>query len=68
LVIGYIIKFTIGFRISEEDEVTGIDETEHAETGYDFSTLGGALGLSSGHPLATASHSSSGTVAAGKEG
>ena len=68
LVIGYIIKFTIGFRISEEDEVTGIDETEHAETSYDYSTLGGGLGLSSGHPLATASQHSSGTVAAGKEG
>jgi Amt family ammonium transporter len=69
MVIGYIIKFTIGFRISEEEEVTGIDETEHAETGYDFSTLGGGLGLSAGHALsATATSSSSDAVAAGKEG
>jgi hypothetical protein len=36
-----VIKKTIGFRVEEESEVTGIDEGEHAETGYDFSTLGG---------------------------
>jgi Amt family ammonium transporter len=42
--IGMIIKKTIGFRVDEEAEVTGIDESEHAETGYDFSTLGGRLG------------------------
>ncbi len=46
LILGYIIKFTIGFRVTEDDEVTGIDETEHAETAYDFSTLRGGSGLS----------------------
>jgi Amt family ammonium transporter len=40
-IIALIIKKTIGFRVDEESEVTGIDEGEHAETGYDFSTLGG---------------------------
>jgi Amt family ammonium transporter len=40
LVLGYLIKVTIGFRIDEENEATGIDETEHAETAYDFSSLG----------------------------
>lgn len=45
-VIGFVIDKTIGFRVAEEDEVTGIDETEHAETAYDFSTLGGGAGLS----------------------
>ncbi|HEY2206680.1 MAG TPA: ammonium transporter [Pseudonocardia sp.] len=40
-IIALIIKKTIGFRVDEETEVTGIDEGEHAETGYDFSTLGG---------------------------
>jgi Amt family ammonium transporter len=44
LIIGYAIKFTIGFRVSEESEATGIDEGEHAETGYDFSTIGGRGG------------------------
>jgi hypothetical protein len=45
-----------------------VDETEHAETGYDFSTLGGGLGLSHGHSLPISSPASSETVAAGKEG
>jgi Amt family ammonium transporter len=38
-ILALIIKYTIGFRVSEEDEVAGIDEMEHAETAYDFSTL-----------------------------
>ena len=36
LVIGFAIAKTIGFRIDEEDEVEGVDFTEHSETGYDF--------------------------------
>jgi len=40
LVIGIAIQKTIGFRISEEDEVTGIDTVVHAESGYDFASLG----------------------------
>jgi Amt family ammonium transporter len=40
-VIGFLIQKTIGFRISEEDEVTGIDSIVHAETGYDLDSLGG---------------------------
>ncbi len=55
LVIGYAISKTIGFRIEEEDEVEGIDFTEHSETGYDFvSRSGGASVLSGGGPSAPA--------------
>ena len=36
----YILKFTIGLRLGEEEEADGIDEAEHAETGYDFATVG----------------------------
>src|SRR6185312_8214468 len=39
-VIGTIIQKTMGFRISEEQEVAGIDSIEHAETAYDFASLG----------------------------
>jgi Amt family ammonium transporter len=35
-VIGTVIDKSMGFRISEEDETTGIDQVEHAETGYDL--------------------------------
>jgi ammonium transporter, Amt family len=42
--IGLVIQKTIGFRITEEDEITGIDSVVHAETGYDFASLGGSGG------------------------
>ena len=46
LVIGFAISRTVGFRITEEDEVAGIDGVEHAETGYDLASLGGGSGPS----------------------
>jgi Amt family ammonium transporter len=45
-VIGKIIDKTMGFRIKEEDEVTGVDITTHAETGYDLGSVH-ASGVSS---------------------
>lgn len=48
LVIGFLIQKTVGFRITEEDEVAGIDGVEHAETGYDFASLGGSSSASLG--------------------
>ncbi len=44
LIIGYVVKFTIGFRSTREAEVEGIDVAEHAESGYDFSPSGGGGG------------------------
>ncbi|MEU0567128.1 ammonium transporter [Nonomuraea sp. NPDC005983] len=38
-VIGKVIDKTMGFRIPVEEEVTGIDVTAHAETGYDLGTV-----------------------------
>ncbi|MFI7328016.1 ammonium transporter [Streptomyces rubiginosohelvolus] len=40
-VIALAIHRTIGMRVSEDDEVSGIDQVEHAETAYDFSGTGG---------------------------
>ena len=42
-VIGKAIDKTIGFRVSEDVEVAGIDQAEHAESAYDFSAVGAAL-------------------------
>jgi Amt family ammonium transporter len=51
-ILGWIIEKTIGFRISEEAEMGGIDLAEHAETAYEFSgfaTPGSGMGtISSG--------------------
>jgi Amt family ammonium transporter len=48
LVIGWAIQRTIGFRIDEESEIAGIDSVEHAETAYDFASLGGGGALPAG--------------------
>ena len=40
-VIGLLLHRTMGFRISEEAEISGIDSAEHAETGYDLAGVGG---------------------------
>ncbi|HWE91479.1 MAG TPA: ammonium transporter [Pseudonocardiaceae bacterium] len=43
-IIGWVINKTIGFRVSDEAEVGGIDEAEHAESAYEFGdTIGGRL-------------------------
>jgi Amt family ammonium transporter len=46
-ILGQIVDKTIGLRVTEEDEITGIDVTTHAETGYDFASVG-ASAISSG--------------------
>jgi ammonium transporter, Amt family len=40
LAIGLLLEKTIGFRVSREEELEGIDSVEHAETGYDLNPLG----------------------------
>jgi Amt family ammonium transporter len=49
LIIGFILHKTIGFRVSQEEELEGVDSGQHAETGYDLGTLGATLrGMSFG--------------------
>ncbi|MBC9711638.1 ammonium transporter [Streptomyces sp. TRM66268-LWL] len=40
-ILAFVIDKTIGMRVSEDDEVTGVDTVEHAESAYDFSGAGG---------------------------
>ncbi|WP_445257599.1 ammonium transporter [Nocardioides aurantiacus] len=51
MIIGLAISKTIGFRIEEDDEVEGIDFTEHSETGYDFVSRSGGSSILSGGAL-----------------
>ncbi|HEY5855092.1 MAG TPA: ammonium transporter [Aldersonia sp.] len=39
-IIAYIVKFTIGLRASDENQSVGLDESDHAESAYDFVALG----------------------------
>jgi ammonium transporter, Amt family len=36
LILGLLVRFTIGFRAEHDHEITGIDEFEHAESAYEF--------------------------------
>jgi Amt family ammonium transporter len=42
LLLAWLVRSTIGFRVDDEVEFAGIDEAEHAESGYDLSTRGSA--------------------------
>src|SRR3954466_9569965 len=64
-VIGLVIQKTMGFRISEEDEVTGIDSVVHAETGYDLDSIGGG---GRGTSIIGQAHASSPEMARSTEG
>src|SRR6478752_2788811 len=48
--IGLALHKTIGFRVTPEEETSGIDLAQHAETGYDFGSFGGSrTGVVAGH-------------------
>ena len=48
-VIGFVINKTIGFRVSADVEVEGIDINEHAESAYEFDTQSSSGNIPSGH-------------------
>ncbi len=60
-IIGLAIKYTMGWRISAEAEVEGIDVTEHGESSYDLDgrSSGGLLAS----PAAAATATKEGTLA-----
>src|SRR3954468_721304 len=46
-VLAFILDKTIGMRVTEDEEISGIDQAEHAETAYDFSGAGGGAARTS---------------------
>jgi Amt family ammonium transporter len=48
LVVALALKYTMGWRITDEDEVEGIDFVEHGETAYDFASRSGVARASGG--------------------
>ncbi len=55
LIVGLIVKATIGLRVSEEVEVDGIDFAEHGESAYDLAVASGARGFGGAPVLTTKS-------------
>jgi Amt family ammonium transporter len=62
-----LIDKTIGFRLKEEDEITGIDQVEHAETAYELLTSGLRGHSSSARPEINTQHRVSAAEAADKD-
>ncbi len=50
LVIALVVDTVLGFRVDEDDEVSGVDLAEHAETGYELHTASGG-GVRTGSPV-----------------
>jgi Amt family ammonium transporter len=50
--IAWAVQRTLGLRVAPEHELVGIDEAEHAETGYDYGRL--SPHLTASHPGLTA--------------
>jgi len=70
-VIGLAIHKTLGFRVSREDELAGVDRSEHAETAYAFAELGFSRFNPFGHHTgaahaATSAHAAASAHAAGR--
>jgi Amt family ammonium transporter len=42
-ILALILKYTLGLRLNAEDEASGIDEAQHAESGYDFAVAGASV-------------------------
>ncbi|MBX9395617.1 ammonium transporter [Streptomyces sp. TRM72054] len=62
-ILAFAIQKTIGFRASEDDEVSGIDQAFHAETAYDFSSTA-ASHISTSAPAQTSTAAASKKVEA----
>jgi ammonium transporter, Amt family len=52
LVIGKVVDVVMGFRVSGEEEITGVDITTHAESAYELGAVGGT-GFHPARTLAT---------------
>ena len=62
LIVGMLVKVTIGLRVDEEVEVEGLDLAEHGEAAYD---LGAASGARRGIPTSLTQNTASGAVTEG---
>ncbi|GHG55494.1 ammonium transporter [Streptomyces griseocarneus] len=51
-----LVDKLMGFRASEEDEISGVDQAYHAESAYDLSAVGGAPASRSGHATPAPQH------------
>ena len=68
LVIAKIVDATVGLRVSEEEEIAGLDLTQHSEVGYSFTESGGGFAASQAHAPAASHAPASSAVAVPRGG
>jgi len=54
-IIALVVKAVIGLRISEDDELSGIDTTNHAESAYEWAGFGSSIAAGSGTLMGSSS-------------
>ncbi|MCM2425890.1 ammonium transporter [Streptomyces sp. RKAG337] len=59
-ILAKLIDLVMGFRVTEDDEITGIDQIEHAETAYDFAGAGGGTVRTTAVPVPGSTSSEAG--------
>ena len=62
------LDLTVGVRVSEEDEVSGLDVSQHGERGYIFGGAGPVLGIPEAIPMHTPSSATSAQSVASPSG
>ncbi|HEU0090444.1 MAG TPA: ammonium transporter [Pseudonocardiaceae bacterium] len=68
LIIALLLKYTIGVRVDDEAEATGIDEAEHAEAGYELTGIHTGVGSRISHSAEELALGKRVPASAGKEG
>ena len=43
-ILGKLIDKSIGFRVTEDEEIEGVDSSQHAESGYEIGSVAGGIG------------------------
>jgi Amt family ammonium transporter len=59
MVIAKVVDATIGLRVTEEDEITGLDLSQHSEVGYSLSDSGGSFTNRAEAPAHSHAHATS---------
>jgi Amt family ammonium transporter len=60
MLIAKLVDVFVGLRITEEEEISGLDLTQHQEVGYSLTDSGGGVAAHAGAPATAAAHAPNG--------
>ena len=59
MIVAKLVDATIGLRVTETDEITGLDLSQHSEVGYALSESSGSSMSHAAPPASAAAHATS---------